>query len=53
MSVTSNMFKLISDHNFSLFEVENMQVWEKDIFIILLNNKIEEQNNRIKEMNNK
>tara|TARA_R100001591_G_scaffold86725_1_gene92908 strand:+ start:406 stop:564 length:159 start_codon:yes stop_codon:yes gene_type:complete len=50
MSVTTNIFKLISEHNLSLFEIENMQVWERDIYVILLNQKIEEYNNSIKEM---
>tara|TARA_R100000742_G_C4248638_1_gene67218 strand:- start:17 stop:178 length:162 start_codon:yes stop_codon:yes gene_type:complete len=53
MSVTTNIFKLMSEHNFSLLEIENMQVWEKDIYIILLNHKIEEHNNAIKEMENR
>ena len=53
MSVTTNIFKLMSEHNFSLFEIENMQVWEKDIYIILLNQKIEERNTQLKEMENR
>ena len=28
----------------SLFDIENMMVWERDIYISLLNNKIEEEN---------
>ena len=43
----------MSEHNFSLLEIENMQVWEKDIYIILLNQQIEEHNNAIKEMENR
>ena len=53
MSVTTNIFKLMSEHNFSLFEIENMQVWEKDIYIILLNQKVEEKNMQLKEMENR
>jgi len=33
----------------SLFDIENMMVWERDIYISLLNNKIEEENEKKQE----
>jgi hypothetical protein len=35
-------------HKFSLFELENMMPWEKQVYIIMLNQYIEEENNKNK-----
>jgi hypothetical protein len=36
-------------HKYSLTELENMLPWERDIYIAMLVNYIEEENQRIKE----
>ena len=37
-------FALIQHHKYSLTEIENMMPWERDIYIALLNQYIEEEN---------
>ena len=34
-------------HNYSLTDVEGMMPWERDIYVILLNEHVEEENKRI------
>ena len=38
------MFSLMQYHKYSLTEIENMMPWERDIYIALLNQYIEEEN---------
>ena len=40
-------------HNYSLTELENMLPWEREIYINLLLQHIEKENERIKALNNK
>jgi len=42
-------FSLIQHHKYSLTELENMLPWERDIYITMLIQYIEEENQRIKE----
>ena len=42
-------FALIQHHKYSLTEIENMMPWERDIYLALLNQYIEEENARIQE----
>ena len=37
-------FALIQHHKYSLTEIENMMPWERDIYLGLLNQYIEEEN---------
>ena len=37
-------FALMQHHKYSLTEIENMMPWERDIYIALLNQYIEEEN---------
>jgi len=37
-------FALIQHHKYSLTEIENMMPWERDIYVALLNQYIEEEN---------
>ena len=37
-------FALMQHHKYSLTEVENMMPWERDIYVGLLNQSIEEEN---------
>jgi hypothetical protein len=46
------MFTLIDSYNMSMSDMENMIIWERDIYISLLNNKIEKENQKIQEANN-
>jgi len=39
---------LIQKHKYSLTELENMIPWERDVYVRLLSNYIEEQNEKIK-----
>ena len=42
-------FALIQHHKYSLSEIENLIPWERDIYITLLKNWIEEENQRIEQ----
>lgn len=39
---------MMQHHNYSLTELDNLMPWEKDIYIMLLKQYIEEENDRIK-----
>ena len=45
-------FALMQHHKWQLSEVENMMPWEREIYVILLSQYIEEENERIKNKNN-
>ena len=36
-------------HKFSLSEIENMMPWERQVYVLMLNQHIEEQNNKNKQ----
>ena len=38
-------------HKYSLTEIESMIPWERDIYLTLLNNHIEEENEKMREKN--
>ena len=44
-------FALIQHHKYSLTEIENMMPWERDIYVGLLNQWIEEENLKAKQAN--
>ena len=44
-------FALIQHHKYSLTEIENMMPWERDIYVGLLNQHIEEENLKAKHPN--
>tara|TARA_B100000287_G_C20321225_1_gene657913 strand:+ start:390 stop:533 length:144 start_codon:yes stop_codon:yes gene_type:complete len=44
---------MIQHHNWSLTEVENMIPWERDIYLMKLQEWIEEENERTREHNRK
>lgn len=46
-------FSLMQHHKYSLTELENMMPWERDIYISLLIQYIEEENQKIKERQKK
>jgi len=39
---------MMQHHNYSLTELDNLMPWEKDIYIMLLKQWIDEENDRIK-----
>lgn len=41
-------FVLMQNHNYSLTELENMIPWEREIYVNLLAQHIEQENERIK-----
>jgi len=45
-------FALIQHHKWSLTEIENMFPWEKSIYVTLLKNWIEEEEQRLNQSNN-
>ena len=45
-------FALIQQHKYSLTEVENMIPWEKDVYISLLQQHIEEENLKAQQRKN-
>ena len=46
-------FDMIQHHKYSLTELENMMPWEKQIYVSMLINHIEEENEKIKQENAK
>jgi hypothetical protein len=42
-------FSLMQHHKYSLTEIENMMPWERDIYLGLLNQYVEEENMRIQQ----
>tara|TARA_B100000609_G_scaffold27343_1_gene19179 strand:- start:802 stop:978 length:177 start_codon:yes stop_codon:yes gene_type:complete len=42
-------FALMQHHKYSLTEIENMMPWERDIYVGLLNQHIEEENLKAKQ----
>ena len=42
-------FALIQHHKYSLTEIENMMPWERDIYVGLLNQWVEEENFKAKQ----
>ena len=45
-------FGLMQHHKYSLTELENMIPWERDIYLSLLQNYIEEENLKAQQSNN-
>ena len=44
-------FALMQHHKYSLTEIENMMPWERDIYVALLNQYVEEENEKAKQAN--
>ena len=44
---------MMQHHKYSLTEIENMMPWERDIYVSLLKNHVEEENKRIEAENAK
>ena len=44
-------FALLQHHKYSLTEIENMMPWERDIYLGLLNQYIEDENLKAKQAN--
>ena len=44
-------FALMQHHKYSLTEIENMIPWERDIYLGLLNQYIEEENLKVQQAN--
>ena len=44
-------FALMQHHKYSLTELENMMPWEREVYVTLLTQFIEEENERIKQRN--
>tara|TARA_Y100001954_G_scaffold171143_1_gene181936 strand:+ start:678 stop:854 length:177 start_codon:yes stop_codon:yes gene_type:complete len=44
-------FSMMQHHKYSLTEIENMMPWERDIYVGLLNQYIEEQNLKAQQSN--
>lgn len=44
-------FALMQHHKYSLTELDSMIPWEREIYVMLLNQYIEEENERIKQRN--
>ena len=42
-------FALVQHHKYSLSDIENLIPWERDIYIMLLKNWIEEEEHRIEQ----
>ena len=44
-------FAMMQHHKYSLTEIENMMPWERDIYLGLLNQYIEEENLKVQQAN--
>jgi hypothetical protein len=44
-------FSLITHYKYSLTEIENMMPWERDIYLLLLNQFVEEENLKAQQSN--
>ena len=53
MNFYKTNFSLMQHHKYSLTELENMLPWERDIYVSLLIQYVEEENRKIKEMQGK
>ena len=42
---------MVQHHKYSLTELENMMPWERNVYVTMLSQWIEEENQRIKEKN--
>ena len=36
-------------HNYSLHDIENMMPWEREIYVLLLNNYLKEENEKLRQ----
>jgi len=45
-------FSLMQHHKYSLTELESMMPWERDVYVAMLTQYIEEENEKIKQRNN-
>jgi hypothetical protein len=45
-------FAMIQHHKYSLWEIENMMPWERDVYVSLLQNHIEEENAKAQQRGN-
>lgn len=43
-------FALIQYHHYSLWEIENLIPWERDIYVTLLNQHLEDEETRSRQM---
>jgi hypothetical protein len=46
-------FAMVQHHKYSLTEIENMMPWEREVYVGMLVNYVQEQNDRIRERNAK
>ena len=51
MNMLKTNFTMMQHHQWSLTEIEAMMPWERDVYVALLNNHIEEENERIQKEN--
>jgi hypothetical protein len=42
-------FQLLQHHNYSLFEIENMVPWEREIYLIMLMDHLKEQEQQMQQ----
>jgi hypothetical protein len=47
------MFSMMQHHKYSLTEIENMLPWEREIYIDMLINHVQEENKKQEERNKK
>lgn len=52
-SYYKTMFALIQHHKYSIGDLENLIPWERDIYVTLLKNWIEEEEQRIEQQRNR
>jgi len=50
-SMTVN-FSMVQNHNWDIEAIENMIPWEKEVYLIMLNEWVQNENDRIEKENN-
>ena len=53
MNIFRVNFDMVQHHKYSLTELENMMPWERKIYVSMLIDHIEEENERIKQENSR
>jgi len=51
IQISELMFTLVHSYNMSLLDIENMIIWERDIYVTMLNSKLEKE--KLKQEENK
>tara|TARA_R110000765_G_scaffold168131_1_gene273182 strand:- start:158 stop:337 length:180 start_codon:yes stop_codon:yes gene_type:complete len=52
MNMIKTNFAMVQHHGWSLDEIESLMPWERDVYLMLLNEHVEEENERMQKEQN-